>query len=118
MHVLRLLRGAPPGPRSHPPPSRPARHTPNQPDARASGALLWMIWVEEVSRRRTGAPLVKASNYEKRLRYIRRIEATAMRLTNKAKAEPDPEKRHVLAEAAVKLWQTARKLREQAEGDP
>jgi len=41
-----------------------------------------------------------------------------MRLTNKAKAEPDPDKRHILAEAAVKLWQTARKLREQAEGDP
>jgi len=41
-----------------------------------------------------------------------------MRLTNKAKAEPDPEKRHVLAEAAVKLWRTARNLREQAEGDP
>ena len=63
--------------------------------------------------------MVKASkNYEKRLRYIHRIEATAMRLTNKAKAEPDPDKRHILAEAAVKLWQTARKLREQAEGDP
>jgi hypothetical protein len=62
--------------------------------------------------------MARASNYDKRLRYIRRIEATAMRLTNKAKAEPDPDKRHILAEAAVKLWQTARKLREQAEGDP
>jgi hypothetical protein len=61
-----------------------------------------------------GHLLVKASNYfDKRMRYIRRIEATAMRLTDKAKAEPDPDKRHDLAEAAVKFWQTARKLREQ-----
>ena len=57
--------------------------------------------------------MVKASNFDKRVRYIRRIEAAAMRLTDKAKAEPDPDKRHILAEAAVKLWQTARKLREQ-----
>jgi hypothetical protein len=64
--------------------------------------------------------MVKASknkNYDKRLRYIRRVEATAMRLTKKAKAESDPDKRHILATAAVKLWQTARKLREQAKGD-
>ena len=57
--------------------------------------------------------MAKASNFDKRVRYIRRIEATAMRLTDKAKTEPDPDKRHTLAEAAVKLWQTARKLREQ-----
>jgi hypothetical protein len=57
--------------------------------------------------------MVRTSNYVKLLRYIRRIEARAMRLTNKAKAEPNPDKRHNLAEAAVKLWQTARKLREQ-----
>jgi hypothetical protein len=90
------------------------RVPPNQPDAMGSDALLWRgIQVEEVSRRRTGAPMVKASNFDKRMRYIRRIEATALRLTDKAKVEPDPDKRHVLAEAAVKLCQTARKLREQ-----
>jgi len=58
--------------------------------------------------------MVKATSYHRLLRYIRRIEARAMRLTKKAKDEPDPDKRRLQATAAVKLFETARNLRDSA----